>query len=404
MKRLFSFLFSAAAIVAWCTPGFAAAETVTSTGAGSAHNSEATGQGAGYFMQDVGAAYTLDVINGFQNINTGNLGGPFTNSAVDTDTASYANILFDAGDNSNVYGTIGASKQFLNITLTGNASVNFYGTVNTTTMDVGTGTASFLSGTMTNVVSGGATFTGAIGTGTIDLAANTGFTGAITTLNSGAGTLVLNNNTSVTGAVTGIGAITLPGTIVDTVSPTITGQVSAQTFNLGVNRLNVSGALTTGTSGAINTSLASTSLYGNIAATGNSALGTGLTVNVTPLQLVDIPAGTKFYLVTAPSGNAPTGLTVTDPANSSYTFTVAALAGQLTITSQTDIPATVLPPGVAPIVPVILIPNPSPVITNVQNSILALSTAEAISAIAQLGPSTPSLVAPQVTFQGAREF
>ncbi len=403
MKRiLFSTFFVAAVVAAWCTSAFAAAETITRTGGGgNPYSSEATGQAAGYFMADVGASYTLKLTNGFPNIFTNNSAGPYISAAVDTDTASFANLLFDTGDNANVYGTIGASNQFLDITLTGSASVNFDGTVNTTTMHVGTGTADFSSGT-TNVVSGGSTFTGAAGTGTIDLEANTAFTGAITTTTSGAGTLVLNNNTTVTGAVGGteIGAITLPGTLVDTTSPTIIGAVNAFTYNLGVNRLNVHGALTTGAGGNINTSLASTAIYGNIAATGASTLGTAFVVNVTPLQLVDIPAGTTFSLVTAPSGNAPAG-TVTS--SGGFTFTVATLAGQLTITSTADIPA-VIPPVAAAVAPAVLtITNPSPGFATVQNSILALSTQAAASALEQLSPLTPALVAPKVTFEGARE-
>ncbi len=403
MKRILFLLFFIVVTATWCTSGFAA-ESIIRT-AGNPHSSEATGQAAGYYMQDVGASFTLEVVNGFQNIFTNNSGGPFTSPAVDTDTASFANLLFDTGDNSNVYGTIGASAKFLDITLTGNASANFYGTVNTTTMNVGTGTADFKSGTTTNVVSAGATFTGAAGTGKITLEKNTGFTGAITALTAKAGTLELNDNTSVTGAVGGtqIGAITLPGTVVFTTSPTITGAVNAFDFNLGVNRLNVTGALTTGAGGGINTSLASTVLYGNIAATGNATLGAALVVNVTPLQLVDIPAGTQFKLVTAPSGNAPAA-TVTS--SGGYTFTVATLAGQLTITSVTDIPTVIAPDDPAgPVAAVVLTnTNANAGFAEIQSAIIALDSTAATSALRQLSPLDPALAAPLVTFQGSREF
>ena len=235
MKRILFSLFFVVAMAVWSTPSFATAETVGTTG--SPWTSDAIGSADGYFINNGGTAYTLDVTAGFPDIFTGNLGGPYTNPAVVTNNAGLSNIVFSS--NSNVYGTIGTGAAFADITMTGTTSVNFYGTVNTTTMHVATGSADFLS--VTNNNNAAVTFTG---NGTVSVAANTKVTGAITNQGADEGKLVLNSASILNGAVggaTGLAAINVLGS---GVSATITGAANTKLISLLTNTLNIGGALT----------------------------------------------------------------------------------------------------------------------------------------------------------------
>jgi len=274
MKQIFSFLLLIVVITVWCRPSFAAAETIGP--AGSPWTSDATGSANGYFINNGGTAYTLDITAGFPNVFTGNSGGPYTSSAIGTNNAGLSNVVFSS--NSNVYGTIGAGSSFADITLTGATSVNFDGTVNTSTMHVATGTANFLSGTNNN--NAAITFTG---DGTVILAPNTTVIGAITNQGADQGTLQLGSASVLNGAVggaTGLKAINVVGgNNTAGISSTIMGAANTYSVSLLTNTLNIGGALTIAPNGVIDTTVASALVYGNIITTGSVTIGTGTVIN-----------------------------------------------------------------------------------------------------------------------------
>jgi uncharacterized protein with beta-barrel porin domain len=356
--------------------------------------------------------------------------------AVTTGAASFGNVVFLG--NSNVYGAIGTSGNFL-LGVYGGATVagvgqvvNFYGPVSTTTTYVsGTGTLNFLSPS-TNLSSGGLIFQG---DGTISLAPGTGVIGAITTTaGDNTGTLVLDNASTLNGAV-GAGSAALKAIDVVSSTPggtaTISGAVNAYTFNLNTNTLNVGGALTianTGAGGVINTTVASSTVYGNIRPVGATNLGSTLTINVSVAPAAIIAPKTIFNIVqtqtgTAQSGNAIASVVTVNSVNQPLNTFVVYPVGSPGTTSGVQLvqiidetgspilipvvpPVVPLPPTVpiaVPVVPVLV--NAGPVLAPVVAAINALPTAAAVvNAEAQLSPSTPDLVAPLVTFQGTRQF
>jgi hypothetical protein len=357
--------------------------------------------------------------------------------AVSTDTSSQSNIVFNSI--SNVFGALGITNPggpfFLNISGGNNGTaVNFngglYGTITTVT---GAGALNFNNGA-TNI-----TATNFAGNGAISLAANTKLTGALTTNTANTGTLTLAGGSALTGAVggaTGLKAINVVGGSNSAgVSASISGVVNSYAFTLGTNTLNVGGALTIAnqsTSGVINTTLASPTVYGNINSVGASNLGPTLLVNVAVPQTAFIPVGTEFTIVKAGLGtNGSVVTVVNDPTNPLYTFSAVSLAGTVAgqvVIRTTGIPLTVavappagvvLPPTqavAAPIVPALLAAAAaapvavaaapgSDLIATVLPAINAISNASTVvHAVAQLAPSNSALAASQVTFEGARAF
>jgi len=417
MKRILFLVIFIAAMAVWCTPSFAAAESVGP--GGSPRDTDTTGNAAGYSINTGGVEWTLHVIAG-DNIFTDNAAGmpgsDYTKSAITAESASHADVNFSGS--SNVYGTIGASNKFLNITAGGGTSttVNFHGTVLGTTLLVGAGTVDFSSGTLTNVL----TDTTFNGDGTITVAANTKVASTLS-MNGGTanqGTLNLMGAAAGvdqwTGAVGGAKALKLiqvnNGSTAGVTSQ-ITGAVSTYGFDLGTNTLKIVGAPTLTLGTGINTTLGSATVYGNINATGGFTYTGDPKVNVTIPTGTYIPLGTLFNIVND-NGAGTTGQTVTVTnvsGNPLYTFTATPTStGSIQIKSTgTPIkPETLSTNSVAPIAAAVAdalltLPVTSPVVLVINN----LTTADAVAnAEAQLAPSTPSLVAPLVTFQGAREF
>jgi len=374
-------------------------------------------------------------------LNVGTIGGPemdiFTNNssggtvtnpllkAVSTDTSSESNIVFNSS--SNVYGAIGVANPggpfFLNINganngTTDNFEGNLYGTITTVS---GTGSLNFNSAS-TNI-----TATNFAADGTISLAPNTTLTGALTTSAANTGTLVLGSGSALTGAVggaTGLKAINVVGgSNTAGVTASISGAVDAYSFNLGTNTLNIGGALTIAnltSSGVINTTLATPTVYGNIRPVGATNLGSTLLINVAVPSTATFPVGTVFNIVQTQAGTVQSGTNgsvitvVKDPTNPLYTFSAVPPAGTvagLVSIITTGIPLTAaVTPVTAPVVPAIIAavavaPPTSPLVTTVVPAINALTTVPAVvAAVAQLAPSNPDLAAPLVTFEGARAF
>ncbi len=361
-----------------------------------------------------------------------------------------------------MYGDIGVTQPggpfLLNITA-GNTgtTVNFEGGVYATTLNVvGTGTVNFNNG------GNNITATNYAADGIIALAPNTTVIGALTTT-AGAqtGTLVLGGGSKLDGAVGGaVGLKTINvvgGSNTAGVTATITGAVDAYAFSLGTNTLNIGGALTIanlGPAGAINTTLASPTVFGNIRPVGATNLGPSLAVNVTVPSGALIPVGTVFNIVQTQTGTPQSGtdgsvvnVVVKDPTNPLYTFSAVPVAGTvkgLVAVQVTGIPllvpivpppATVLPPvtpvaavvapvlvavtpppppppaGVTPVVLPVAIPAATPVApttdlaTVVLPAINALTTPDAVvDAVAQLAPGALSLAAPLQTFRSTRLF
>ena len=426
MKRIFFLLVFVAAMTAWCTPSFATRQSI---GSGSASLS-VDGSLDGVDITGLSTLLVDTSIVAVPDIFTSNTSLAITPLAVST-TASQGTIWFNSS--STVYGGIGDSGvEMLYIKAIDGTTVNFLGSVYSTTLDTGTGTMNFNKG---STISAGMNFTG---DGTIDIAANTTVIGALTTGTDNTGTLALHSGSVLDGAAGGPSASAglkeikvLGGDNTAGVSASITGAVNAYTFSLLTNTLNIAGALTiadnSGVGGVINTTLAGTSLaqYGHIVPTGAANLGSALTVNVLVPSTAYIPVGTLFDIVqpqtTGTKGSNVT-VTIQDPTNPLYTFSPNPLyppgtaAGLVEIkttgipltASITPPPGVVLPPA-APIAAVVAsalqdLP-PSPDANEVLAAINALSDPTAVvNAEAQLAPSTPALAAPLVTFQGIREF
>jgi len=427
MKTLRFFLFLVAAVAAWCPASFAQQACIAGC------NLSPLGVTNGVTMT-AGGTLTVGTVGGPEmDVFTNNSSaGLITNSAlfaITTNASSTQSIVFNSS--SNVFGVVaGTTGQiFLNIS-GGNAGtvVNLNGAVSaTTTFVTGTGTVNFNSGS-TNSTAMIFNADGAIG-----LAPNTTVNGALTTT-AGAqtGTLSLGSGSVLNGAVGGavglrsinvVGGSNLAG-----VSATISGAADAFGFSLGTNTLNVGGALTIangGAGGVINTTLASTSLYGNIRPVGATNLGPTLGINVTVPSTTFIPVGSIFNIVQTQTGTTQSGtngsvlhVTVQNPTNPLYTFIAVPVAGTvagLVAIETTGIPLQValqpgqpVPPGVtiaAPVANALLNATPSPDLISVLAAINALSNpAAVVNALAQFAPSTPALAAPLVTFQGSRMF
>jgi uncharacterized protein with beta-barrel porin domain len=430
MKPVRFFLFFGAAIAAWSSPSFAQQQAI-GTNTTLTPTSTAIQQGAALTGQ-----VTLIVPDGYNIYTNNSLNGNVVNStlnAISQTTTNDDGIISFQGS-STVFGTIGAAGTAL-YSVTGGAAgstVDLMGNVylsaaipGTTGVNVnGTGTVNFDSGsTNTTVINFG-------GNGTVGLAANTTVNGAVTTNTDNTGTLDLAGGSVLNGAVGGPGT-TLGLKAIDVVggsntagiSASITGAVSAYTFSLGTNTLNVGGALTiadnSGVGGVINTTLASTSVFGHIIPVGAATIGSALTVNVLVPSTAYFPVGTEFDIVKATSGTNGSIVTVTtqDPTNPLYKFAAVPLSGTtagLVEIQTTGIPVLVPiqpPPGVplppvlpiaAPVVPVLLAGTPP---VDVLAPIDALTTPGAVvNAVAQLAPSTPDLAAHLVTFQGIQQF
>ena len=248
------------------------------------------------------------------------------------------------------------------------------------------------------------------------------------------GTLELGGASVLNGAVggaVGLRAINVVGgSNLAGVSSTITGATNAFAFSLGTNTLNIGGALTIangGPSGVINTTLASTSVFGNIRPVGATNLGSTLLINVMVPATTFLAVGSQFNIVqtaagTLQSGTDGTVLTVTiqNPTNPLYRFRPVPLAGTIaglvTIeTTATPVQAALTPPpgAVVPppqpiaavVVPVLLAAAPTSDLTTVLAAINAFSDpAAVVSAVAQLAPSPSTLVAPLVAFHANRQL
>jgi uncharacterized protein with beta-barrel porin domain len=401
MKQMFSLLLSVALLTTWSAPAFAVAENVGP--AGSPYASEAVGNAAGYMVLNGGAAWTLNVAAG-SSVFTDNIAGPYNVSALDTNNANLtiANLL----GSSTVYGIIGNTALFAQVNATGGVgtTVNFQGDVNTTAMGVGAGTVAFNSGTLTNVAA--VTFTG---DGTVNVAANTRVTGALTEAAGQTGTLNLYGAAAGvsqwTGAVgtAGMRSVNVVGT---GITSQITGAVDTYAFDLGTNLLNISGNINLrGLTNSINTTLSSATVYGHIIEVGGAttfAAATG--VNVTIPTGTYIPVGTNFYIVDSVAGPGTSIVTVTPVGgtNPLYSFTATpTLTGDLTI-QITGVPMQAAPsPATAALVTLPQTPEVLAILTPL-NALTDVN--EIADANAQLDPSPSSLAAPFVAFEGARGF
>jgi outer membrane autotransporter protein len=414
-----------AALAAWCPTSFAqqacvAGCTVITGSPGVTQGVAMTGGGT----MNVGVVGGPEVDIFTNNSSGGNVTNPAL-FAITTDASNTHTIIFNT--TSNVFGAVAgtAGQVFASISGGNNGTaLTFFGAVTSTqTLVTGTGSINFNSGSAN---------TSAVifqADGTLSLAPNTSLTGAVTTT-AGAqtGTLVLGGGSSLTGAVggaVGLKAINVVGGSATTgVSASITGATNAFTFNLGPNTLNNTGAVTfanAGTGGVINTTLNSTSVFGNIKAPGFQAnFGPTTTVNVAVTPGAFIPVGSLFNIVQASAQNVSTVVTVSDPSNPLFKFSAVpasgTLAGLLTI-QVTAIPllAPVAPPaGVAlppasaiagPVVTALLGTPLTPDLITVLGAISALTTPGAVvNAVAQLAPSSADLAAPLVTFQNTRLF
>lgn len=384
----------AAVIAAWAPVG-SARQSVALPYLFGAAPGDSVGQATG--IDTTGAA--LLTINPDININTLNdVGGGITSNG-----NNLASILFLG--NSTVTGFTGTGLQRFNaITAGANATtVNFNGDVFTTTFNVsGTGTVNFNGSVNPGIVAASTIFAN---DGFINVGANQVFNSALTTNTANTGTLTLNGGSSVIGAIGGASGLRQVNVAGGNAS--VIGAVQARGFDLGANTLNINGALTTNAAGTISTTFASDAVFGNIVATGNSAIdGGGVTVITTVTgALTD---GTTYRIVSAPSGTnaAPVSVINNSPR---YTF-----SGLPTTLGNVDIQLTgiaplstlVTAPGALAVAPILDMNAPAGSdLRVIQDAIATLPTAGAIdNALAQLAPGNTNLAAPWVAAQTTRLF
>lgn len=375
-------------------------------------------------------------------------------TAVSTAASSQGNIVFNSS--STVFGAIGVTQPggpFLLNIQGGNSgtAINFMGPVYATTLDVtGRGSVNFNSGN-TNIVA-----TNFAADGLISLARNTMVIGALTTTaGANTGTLSMAGGSVLDGAVggaVGLRSVNVTGgSNVAGVTATISGAANAYAFSLGTNTLNVGGALTLangGPGGVVNTTLAGSSLYGNIRPVGATNLGPSLTVNVLVPPTTLLTVGTQFNIIQTRAGTVQSGtdgstvaVTIQNPTNPLYSFAAVPLAGTSAglvsiVTTRVPLlvpvappPGVVLPPTrsiAAVVVPAVLpaavtiVPVPvtaenpaggTILVVNRPDLAAALAPINALSdpvavvnALTQLAPSASNLAAPLVVFRGTQQY
>jgi uncharacterized protein with beta-barrel porin domain len=341
----------------------------------------------------------LLTINPDVNVNTLNdVGGGITSNI-----NNVASILFTG--NSTVTGFTGTSSiRFIDITAGANATTtNFNGNVFTTQFNLsGTGTVNFNGSVNPGIVAASTNFAG---DGFINIAANQLFNSALTTNTANTGTLTLNGGSSVIGAIGGANGLKQINVVGGDVS--VTGAIQAQQFDLGINTLTMTGALTTNAAGTISTTLASDAVFGNIVVNGNSAINAG-GVTVIPTVTGALTNGTIYNIVSAPSGTDNAVVNVINN-NPRYTF-----AGLPTTLGNVDIQLTgvaplatlVTAPGALAIAPILDVNAPvNSDLRTIQDAIAVLPNAAAINnALTQLAPGNTNLAAPWISGQATRMF
>jgi len=419
MKRILLFVVFVTAMVVWLTPSFAHTTYNVSDSTMAASSLDGVNLNFGLATDHLNIG---SVVSDTVNIFTGN--SDYTQVAVTTNGNAKGVLVFKGS--STVYGGIGASGTALyGITANDGTTLNFLGTVFLSTghLDVGSGTVNFKSGAAIVNNTLATNFLASAGTtGKISLDTNTIVIGALTTATDNQGTLALASGSILDGAVGdastvhGLQSINVVGS---GVSARITGAVDAYSFDLGSNTLNIgpaggaaTGALTIGAAGVINTTITSDTVYGNIKPQGASSLGTTITVNVTVPSGAYLSLNKLFDIVQASSSltNATVVTVVVTPSsNPLYKFEPVPLngtTGAVVTIKTTGTPIKPANPVANPVADVVgnallTLPSTSPLVV----AINALTTAGAVAnAEAQLAPSTPSLAAPLVTYQGIREF
>ena len=443
MQRLL-YLPAMAALLSVVSP-LALAQRQTAVGPGITPLN-ATGTLGGVDMSASGTTGTLSVgVPGGPAADIFTLNNPVVPgfSAISSAASSQGNVVFNSS--STVFGAIGVTQPggpFLLNIRGGNAgtTLNLLGPVYATTLDVtGTGAVNFNSGN-TNIVA-----TNFAADGLIRLAANTTVIGALTTTaGANTGTLSMGGGSVLDGAVggaVGLRSINVTGgSNAAGVTATISGAANAYAFDLGTNTLNVGGALTIangGPGGVVNTTLASSSVYGNIRPVGSTNLGPSLTINVLVPPTTLLAVGTQFNIVQTAAGTVQSGtdgskvdVTVQSPTNPLYRFTAVPLAGTnagLVSIVTTSVPlqvpvapptGVVLPPTtriaavvIPAVLPAAVTVTGNNLVVNRPDLVTALAPINALSdpaavvaAVTQLAPSASNLAAPLAVFQGTRQF
>ncbi|MFA5275886.1 MAG: hypothetical protein WC417_03230 [Candidatus Omnitrophota bacterium] len=346
MKRIL-YLFLVVAIVAWCAPVFAAPQSIPPNATLSAD-----GVNDGVLIT-APATLTVDGTGGFANI------GDTLGVSVNTDAADQGTVVFstisvvsgDMGDNTRTLADI----QLVD----GATTVTFNGAVYSVLMKVAANTkAVFNDGSINNKAA--VNFTG---DGTIDVAANTKVTGALTNAGADTGTLNLYGAASGTdqwtGAVGGASGLksinVVGGSNTAGIFSKITGAVNVYDLELATNTLNIDGALTLHSSSIINTTLASASVYGKVVPTGVATEVDGFSVNVAVPSGSYLPVGTLFNIVDATSGTGdiPVVVTLAAGTNPLYTFSANPTTNglvQIEVTGSPIKPADPLPDPIADVV------------------------------------------------------
>ena len=411
-------LLSIAAITGWSAPSHAqqavaGAGTTALTATGVTQGAAMTaGAGTGTLTVGTVGGATMDVF-------TNNAAGPTTNVAISTDASSTHNIRFNSS--TTVYGTLGVTNPggpfFLNIFGgENNATVNVQGSLFGTILTItGTGSVKLNNGAINFAA------TNFAGDGTLSLAPLTRLNGALTTT-AGAqtGTLSMGGGAVLNGAVGGAIGLrriaVVGGSSSAGVSATITGAANAYTFDLGTNTLLVDGALSVAngtTSGVVNTTLGSRTVYGNIRPVGFTTVIGSVSVVVTVPVGTQLSVGDTFDIVATRAGTVQSGTSgttvVITPTNPLYRFAPQPLAG--TTSGRISIVVTAIPPDNIVVDPVLvpIVPITDPIVPVIPPSLLPPinaipDPAGAVEAVAQLAPSPAALAAGPVIFDLAQQF
>lgn len=359
----------------------------------------------------VGQAYGLDTTGGalltiHNNININSLndvGGGITSNNNNT-----ASLLFLG--NSTITRYTGTSViRFLDITAGANATaVNFNGDVFTTQIHhTGTGTINFNGHVNNGIVAASYIFGG---DGFLNIGAGKLFNSALTTTaGDNTGTLTLNAGSSMIGAIgatsAGLKLINLVGG-----NAALTGAVFARSFNLGANRLTMTGALTTNAAGTIATTFSSNAVFGNIVVNGASNINAGGITVITKVRGI-LTSGTTYRIVSAPSGTSGAPISVIN-SSPRYTFIGSPTSSGTTSLGNVDIVLTSITPLIS------LVTSPDAVVLApvldinasidsdlgvILDAVTDLPDASAInSALVQFAPANTNLAAPLIAAQATQ--
>lgn len=203
---------------------------------------------------------------------------------IDGNAAGKGTLTIDGTGTQAITGAVGGTNSLLAVNASSTVATNFVNAVNATTINVTGADAATFKSTSNGAVVFGA---GATGSATFDGDLTGSLNGAAGVVaGSGIGTVNLDAtdaNISTIGNTGILKNMTINNPVVGTaITVTTSGNVAAaDTTNLGINTLTDGGTFTLGAGQTLNTSSYSTTVYGNVAATGSATTAATSIINFT---------------------------------------------------------------------------------------------------------------------------